>query len=221
MDKKKPIIFSDFDGSFSENDIGHRLFTHFSGGKNLPLVERWKKGLISSRDCLRAEAELIRVREKPLFAFFDQFRLRSGAAETYRAARAAGIPFYIVSDGTDIYIRYILNKFGLEEIQFFSNHGVLSGDRLLITFPADNGDCRRCGCCKGARIAEVLGRETEPREVIFIGDGLSDLCALPHADIIFARGDLLHYCRTKSIDALEYENFFDILDWLAGTGRAH
>ena len=54
--------------------------------------------------------------------------------------------------------------------------------------------------------------------MIFIGDGLSDLCAVPHADIVYARGDLLNYCREKDINAVEYGNFFDIINSLRESG---
>jgi 2-hydroxy-3-keto-5-methylthiopentenyl-1-phosphate phosphatase len=55
--------------------------------------------------------------------------------------------------------------------------------------------------------------------VVFIGDGLSDICATAHADIIFARGDFLAYCRRENLKAVEYENFFDILNYLRKTGK--
>ena len=219
MNNRKPIIFSDFDGTFTDKDIGYRLFTHFSGGLNQSLVGDWKKGLISSKDCLLKEAEMIRTALYDIHSFLDAFSLSSGAMEFYQTVKQQKIPFYIVSDGVDIYIDYVLKKHGLEGIRHFCNRGEIRDGRLIINFPYDNDGCVRCGCCKGARIRDLV-RENRPSwEVIFIGDGLSDICAVPKADIIFAKGDLLEYCRAENATAIEYENFFDILNHLKESGR--
>lgn len=211
MSRKKRFIFTDFDGSFCEKDIGHRIFRHFSDGKNSALVEEWKKGRISSRQCMLKEAELINATEEEVLSFVGQFRLSPGATELYAYAFREGIPFYIVSDGSDIYIKEILRKYNLSGIPFFSNRVRIKGGRYIIEFPRNNNGCTRCGSCKGARIAEIVGLDRSKSEVVFIGDGLSDLCALPQADIIFARGDLLDYCRVNKIPAFAYKDFYDIL----------
>lgn len=214
MSEKKPIIFSDFDGTFTEKDVGYRMFSHFSNQQNRNLVEDWKNRLISSRDCLLKEAAMLNCSLDEIYAFLDSFKLAPGAKEFYKKVKNQELPFYIVSDGIDIYIDYILNKFGLGEIKYSGNRGTVRDNRLRLEFIYDNYDCRRCGCCKGARIIDRVGKENKNWNVIFIGDGLSDICALPQSDIVFARGDLLNYCREKEINAIEYEDFFNIIDCL-------
>lgn len=222
MDSKNLIIFSDFDGTFTAKDVGNRIFTIFSGGQNRRLVDDWKKGLISSRECLAREAELIRITPEEFNSFIGDFELVSGGKELYNLSLENEIPFILVSDGLDLYIEYILKKYHLENIPFIANHGVFRNGGIKIEFPYNNDGCSRCGSCKGERIKEVVAKIMSSRkepEVIFIGDGLSDICALPQSDIIFARGDLFDYCRTHNFDAIEYHNFFDILKWLKGSGR--
>jgi 2,3-diketo-5-methylthio-1-phosphopentane phosphatase len=218
MTEKRNIIFCDFDGSFTEKDIGHRLYRTFAGDAVLEPVTKWKQGLITSRRCLLDEAALVRVTEPELFRFLDGFALREGAVEFYDDMKKRGIPFYIASDGADLYIDFVLEKFGLSEIKTFANHAYLDGDRFYMEFPYANDGCQRCGSCKGARIRETVGGDREKFRIIFIGDGLSDICALPEADVVFARSDLLHYCRENEYEAIEYESFFDILNYLKKTG---
>jgi len=215
---KNRIIFSDFDGTFCEKDVGHRLYAHFSNSENLKYVKMWKKGLLSTRDTLTREASLLNVKKNQLYQFLDQFKLRKGTRELYNFAKSSDIPFYIISDGGDIYIEYILKKYKLEEIKYFSNSVTIENNRYNIEFPYDNGDCTRCGCCKGARINEIVGDHRDRWEIIFIGDGLSDICALEYADKIFARSDLLEYCISHNIKTFEYKDFFDILNWLKTSG---
>ena len=218
MKNQRPIIFCDFDGTFAEKDIGYRIFRHFSGGANDSLVTSWKKGQITSRECLIKEAQLIKITTDELFEFVDQFQLRAGAEEFYRATIKNNIPFYILSDGINLYIDQILEKYQLAEIKYFSNRASIKNDRMTIEFPHDNYNCPRCGCCKGARIKDIVGDDRSDRQIIYIGDGLSDICAVDFADLIFARGDFLKYCHQIGKVAVEYTDFFDILEYLGNTG---
>ncbi len=217
MTDKKPIIFCDFDGTFTEKDVGYRMFKYFSKGRSDAIVKEWKKGLISSRECLHREAEMIRVTPKEIFDFLDNFTLRDGAIDFYRKVKANSIPFILVSDGIDIYIDYILNRFGLGEIRRYCNKGIFKGNKLYLEFSSDDNECKRCGSCKGVRIKEIM-ENTSDHEVIFIGDGLSDICAVPYAGRIFARGDFLKYCNLNNISAIEYRDFFDILKHVENFG---
>lgn len=162
---------------------------------------------------------MVRVTPQEFYALLEDFELRPGAVDLYRLSRIEEIPFYIVSDGTDLYIEHILKKFNLKEIPYYCNHGILEKGGLKLEFPYENNGCIRCGSCKGERIREIVGGDREGREVVFIGDGLSDICALPEADIVFARGDLLDYCRNRNVAAIEYQDFYDILKWLKDSGR--
>ncbi len=217
---KKLIIFSDFDGTFTAKDIGNRIFTHFSNGRNIPLVDDWKKGLITSRECLLKEAELVSVSPTEFYSFLEGFELSPGAIELYALAQKKNVPFIILSDGLDLYIEHILRKYNLP-IPSFSNRGYLENGGLRFEFPYDNNGCERCGSCKGERIKEFILKHNIERtqsQILYVGDGLSDICALPESDIIFARGDLLNYCHINGFSAIEYQNFFDILKWLQNAG---
>ncbi|UCD17006.1 MAG: MtnX-like HAD-IB family phosphatase [Candidatus Zixiibacteriota bacterium] len=219
MTGKNLIVFCDFDGTFTQKDVGHGMSRSFSEGEIIGLITRWKQGEITSRDCLREEAAMVRITEAEFYAFLDNCQLRQGAREFYDAVKSEGIPFYILSDGADLYINYILRRNNLTAIPYFSNRGTIRDNRFIIEFPYENDGCVRCGCCKGSRIREITGSERSQYKVVFIGDGLSDICALPEADIVFARGDLLAFCRSNRITALEYETFFDILDCLRKSGE--
>lgn len=219
IEQNRLIVFSDFDGSFVEKDIGHRLYTHFSGRKNSTLVDQWKQMKISSRECIIKEAALIKnITLEQLHDFLDQFQLQPGAGELYRELKTNKIPFFLVSDGFDLYIDYVLKKHGLNDIEIFCNRGKIVDGRLTIEFPYENYDCRRCGNCKGARIRDIRDNIGQNHRIAFIGDGLSDICAAPEADLIFARGDFLTYCLREGFKPVEYKNFFDILSYLRKLG---
>jgi len=216
--KLQPIIFCDFDGTFVKKEVSHWLFKKFTGNRNNEIVSNWKKGVISLRQCIQSEAELVSITNDQLHRFLNGFKLRTGADDFYQVMVKNNILFYLLSDGIDLYIDYILKKNELSEIKFFSNQASIKNGRLQIEFPHDNYNCERCGCCKGARIKDIIADQRNEYNIIFIGDGLSDICAIEHADYIFARGDLLKYCRSEGKVAFEYADFFDILNRLKNSG---
>ncbi len=98
------------------------------------------------------------------------------------------VPFAILSDGLDLYITAILQRLGLEDAFFAVNHGQPSPAGLQVTFPHRDTVCPQCGCCKAAF---VLALRQRCRRVLYIGDGMSDLCAAACATDVFAAGRLL------------------------------
>jgi 2-hydroxy-3-keto-5-methylthiopentenyl-1-phosphate phosphatase len=58
---------------------------------------------------------------------------------------------------------------------------------------------------------DALRRSDET--VVFIGDGYSDMCVSGYADVVFAKNQLLSYCKSSQIPCISYNAFSDILDW--------
>jgi len=77
----KPILFCDFDGTIASRDVGYNMFRHFSGGRNDALIPGWKSGELSSRDCLRLEAEMVTCTGPEFYEYLDRFTLTEGFAE--------------------------------------------------------------------------------------------------------------------------------------------
>ena len=46
--------------------------------------------------------------------------------------------------------------------------------------------------------------------VVYIGNGLSDRCPSKYADLVFAKGELLDYCREEGVESTQFQNFRDI-----------
>ena len=213
------VVFCDFDGTVTSRDVGYHLFHHFSNGRNEPLVRKWKAGTLSSRDCLQQEAALIRTTAGEVFAYLDTFELTRGFPEFEERCRLSGVPLIIASDGLDLYIEHILKRYGLSRIPVLCNIGRVRDGAVEIEFPYPLGACGRCGNCKGERIAEYRGSRAEDVEVVFIGDGLSDTCAIDQADLLFAKKDLARYCEANNIAYTTFDTFCDITRVLTEQGR--
>ncbi len=218
MKKVDTIIVADFDGTVASRDVGYNFFRHFSGGKNNELLPFWKSGEMTTRECLQREAALVTVNHNEIYPFLDNFELDPGFGDLATLCQSQNIPLSIASDGLDFYINYLLKRFSFGHIPSVSNRAVFEGVRLKIEFPYDNRECDSCGSCKAERIEDLRNVHGNGCQVVFIGDGYSDTCAVRAADIVFAKKDLKEYCDDNQLEYHDYKNFFDVTGKLTAMG---
>lgn len=210
------LVFVDFDGTVTLEDVGQRFSMLFSQGKNQRLIDQWATNRITARDCLEQECARLRFDPVKFQDFLQTQQLTPGFLEFVRRFEALAIPLYIVSDGLDLYIQKILQRFQLGHLPVFANHARIEGERVIPEFPYFEQGCGACGNCKAYHIRRL---RTTSQTVIFIGDGLSDRCALEAADLIFAKNDLLRFCKQNHIPAERFTNFFNVMRRLTGHSR--
>lgn len=211
MSRLPRVIFCDFDGTVSKRDVGYNLFRHFSNGRNEELLPDWKAGRLSTRDCLRLEAEMVHASEDEILGFVDRFELDDTFPELVSFCRDNDLPLVIVSEGMDFYIKRMLSRYNLSDLAVFSNIGHFENGGLRIEFPYTTRKCEGCGNCKAARMVEYRNKIAGPCRIIFVGDGYSDACAAREADLIFAKKDLVRYCESEQISYTEFDNFRDVI----------
>lgn len=208
---KKVAIISDFDGTISRRDVGHHFFGTFIPDRErwLELLEQWRLGVISSRECLEGEMSLVRADQEDLDTFAGNEGLDPYFKDFVDFCDRRGIDILITSDGLDYYIERLLMRFGLGYLEFNANRLVIADGALRgIEFPHFNAmDCTRCGNCKRSHL-ENLRREGY--FTVYVGNGYSDRCPAEHADVVLAKGELLDHCRAQGIAHILFENFRDV-----------
>jgi 2-hydroxy-3-keto-5-methylthiopentenyl-1-phosphate phosphatase len=207
--QKKIAILCDFDGTVAQEDVGNMLFKTFSdNGGTSAVVESWRRGEISSRECLEHEAKMARAQQNDLDDFITKRPLDPYFKDFHDFAKKRGMEVVIMSDGLDYYIESMLVKSGLGDIEFYANRLTLSGDTLKIEFPHfDLLGCQDCACCK---THHLFTYRDQGYYIIYVGDGQSDFCPCSSADLVFAKGRLLDYCRDAGVDHIEFRNFRDV-----------
>jgi 2,3-diketo-5-methylthio-1-phosphopentane phosphatase len=215
---RKPVVFSDFDGTITRLDVTDEILEKFAEPGWREVEEQWLRGDIGSKECFERQAALVRVTAKQLNALIDSIPIDPDFPEFYRILKGWRLPFYIVSDSFDYVIRRVLKRAGADgELRngrhLFSTGMRLEGGRIRALFPHSNHGCNHgCATCKPAIIRRVRKKQ---QPVIFIGDGLSDRFAVEVADVVFAKHELLAYCRARGLACRAFETFGDVQKELA------
>jgi 2,3-diketo-5-methylthio-1-phosphopentane phosphatase len=213
-------IICDFDGTIAREDVTDLLLERFAS-LEWKLVERsWQAGRLSSRECLRRQVDLLRVTRAQINAILPEITLDPAFPAFVAAAQAAGCDVHIASEGFDQVIRALLARAQVPELPIAATYLIPAGrDSWLLGFPFARDECRtHAATCKCA-VAEAASQTR--RRVVLIGDGLSDCCVAKRADLVFARGRLLEYCRAHEIEhepAADFATVLRHLGMLLGAG---
>jgi 2-hydroxy-3-keto-5-methylthiopentenyl-1-phosphate phosphatase len=130
------------------------------------------------------------------------------------------IPIEVVSDGFGYYIEAALRRLSLPPIPVITAQTTFDGSRAAIAFPNGHPDCLVCGTCKRQR---VMAHQATGRSVIFIGDGETDRYAAAHADLVFAKCDLIRLCMSEGWAFTPWNDFSELterLDAIVATWRS-
>jgi len=194
--QKKALVISDFDGTISTADVGNRVLSHFAQKSWDEIDREYVKGSIGSRMAYSKIAPLMAVNPVRLNAYVLKLaKIDPFFVKFYRLARKKGVDVKIVSDGLDFYIRAIMEKHRLGEIEFFSNTVVFGpNDSLMFNFPQSNALCGRCGTCKNKILND---HRLMYEKIIYVGNGHSDICPSRSADLVFAKEVLLRKCEEE------------------------
>ncbi len=214
-------IYCDFDGTITEKEICLKMFEHYCDNYQ-EVLEKFRSERLQIKDIWRLLTAAIppNISWQELEDFCGQYEPLPYFKEMYEFVKSKGIPFKIISDGFDIYIRRILKNVGLEEIESKSNLLVRKNNRWGVEFPGASESCPcNAGSCK--RNAIINDAKTDS-VIVYIGDGISDFCAVRHADIIFAKKNLALYCSREKLPFYPFKSFYDIqyrLESIIKTGK--
>jgi 2-hydroxy-3-keto-5-methylthiopentenyl-1-phosphate phosphatase len=207
-DSKPPLVLVDFDGTITKNDVGALLFKTFSNEESQKIVSLWLKGEINSKECLQRECELIRISRSELKKFALSQKIDGKFPAFVDLCNREKMKLVILSDGLDYYIKLILEKCGLGKLPFYSNLLRFEGKKLKPEFPYFDRGCGSCGNCKRYHLKSL---KRAGQRVVYIGDGLSDKCAVTEADFVLAKDDLRRFCEKEGIKHYPFHNFEEVI----------
>jgi len=215
----RTLVFCDFDGTATEQDAQQVIMFHFTGDAWRPINEAWTRGQVTTAQRAAVQWGLVRASAEAVRAFVvDAVTFTPGFRAFADWCRAQGHVLHILSDGFDLYIEPLLACEGLEDLPRTVNHLSLDGGAPRFRFRQQDPACDRCGNCK--RWVLERAREDHPgARIVYLGDGVSDLCPAQVADVVLARRALLERCRATGWPCHPFDDFYAVravLETLAG-----
>jgi len=208
------LVFFDFDNTISTFDILDDIIKRFSVNENWVAFEKaWEKGEIGSRRCLDGQLRSVRIARKDLFRYLSGIKIDPHFHKIYAMLKREGLKPVILSDNFSPVIKFILKNNGIGDICVFANNLKFRGSQLIPSFPYINRHCLRCAHCKKKNL---LKKGVRDKIIMYIGDGLSDICPAENSDMVFAKGRLLEHFRKKKKLCVAFRNLDDIYNYFRG-----
>ncbi|CAN5720757.1 MtnX-like HAD-IB family phosphatase [soil metagenome] len=209
-------LLVDFDGTISLEDVTDSLLIRFGRPGWDSLEAEWREGRIGSRECMAGQIALLDCSRSELDEHLSSMAIDPAFPAFVAAARAAGMPLKILSDGLDHAIEFILARHGLAGLPITANHLVEDGPRRWrLEFPHARPDCRTAsGTCKCAFTQAPMASPGE--RFVMVGDGASDFCVAGRAQVVFAKKRLLDHCLDTGLPHQPVANFDQALALLPG-----
>ncbi len=230
INKKKIIIFSDFDGTITEHDVILTIMEKFAPPGWIELKDKiLYERTITLKDGVEKLFGLIESRKKNEIIDYikEKVKLREGFIEFTDFCKKEKIEFNVLSGGLDFHIEPILENFR-DKLKIFSNKANFNSKNIKIDYEYLPENCILCGDCGFCKI-EVIEKYPKEKFIrILIGDSLTDLAASKVVDIVFARGDLIKYLekerseirdqnseeKSQIISYIPFNNFHEVKEQL-------
>lgn len=201
-------VYFDFDNTITRGDILDELLARFTVDRKwVALEEAWQKGRIGSRKCLGGQLRSVRITRKKLHEYLKKVRIDPHFKKLYRFLKRKGFHPVILSDSFSMIIREVLKNNGVKGVPVYANRMEIRKDHVIPSFPYSSGPCGGCGNCKAKHLLKK--RETGVK-IIYIGDGLSDLCAVDQSDVVFAKDALLEYMKKRKKPCVPYRDLGEV-----------
>ena len=193
-------LLIDFDGTACPFDVSEELLDEFGHGDWRALDEAVDRGELGLREAAEAQAAMLHTTREQMLAFaLDRFTLDETFPPFVAWAEARGLPLAVISDGFGFYVRPILERAGLGDVEVMTNDYV---DGALV-HPFAHPVCVGCGTCKMQ--AAVRFR---------------DRYGALYSDLVFAKKELVRICTEDGVPYLDWETFHDVRASLESTAEA-
>jgi len=217
--EKKFVVLTDWDGTITTYDSNDYMTDFLGYGKekrragNLEILS----GRVTFRDAFREMLESVNQNghtfEECKKALKENIKLDSGFKEFFGYCKSQDIPVIIVSSGMEALIRAVLSNLlgdDANDIEIISNSvDVHENGSWNIKFRHPTSGY---GHDKSQAILPYR-KLAHPPLLFYFGDGVSDLSAAKHADVLFVKeksdgeNDLATYCARESIPHVLFSDF--------------
>jgi len=203
----KTVVQCDFDGTVTFEDVSFAMLDAFARGDWRLLLHDYESGRITVGQFNREAFALVKVdRETLMGAVKDRVKMRPGLHRLVAACRRRGFRFVVISNGLDFYIKEILERLGLGDIEVFAAETTFHPGGVSVRYVGPDGSVLD----QDFKAAYVDFFVREGYRVVYIGNGASDMVPAKRCQYVFATGQLLADCQRENLDCTPFEDFNEV-----------
>ena len=191
-------VFCDFDGTITSRDSIVFLTEYFGAGTKYrtDILESIKNGRLTVTEAIERELATVRASwEEAKSALKANISVDPSFPGFVEWCRKRGYSVAVVSSGMKPVVDLFIGELG---IPCFAHSVDTSPLGWRYSREKENDK------------EVILGAAKKNGSLIYIGDGTSDVSAIPYADILFAKSYLAEYCSLHEIRFVPYDSFDDV-----------
>lgn len=211
------LLVCDFDGTITERDTLHVIVQRYgTPGVWEAIDPRLRSGEITLEQAMEEQFAGVRATPHEVSELVASATgVRPGFHELVAWARENDWAVSVLSSGFRSVIEEFLARAGLGDLPVEAHEARFDPSGTTILWSDRGGaPCELCGrrCKRHDLTRHRAGHET----VVYVGDGVSDRCAAPAADMVFARDHLAAYLDEIGTPYTPFDDFDDVRVALAG-----
>jgi 2-hydroxy-3-keto-5-methylthiopentenyl-1-phosphate phosphatase len=205
------VVQCDFDGTVTYEDVGLRILEVFADGDWKRIFGQYRRGEISVGRFNTDAFALVNNDKTTLLRFVrKEVRIRDGFLRLVEYCRKHGFRLIIVSNGLDFYIKEVISRLRLTDLEIFAARTIFTANSIN-TFYIGPDDSVLMDSFKESYAQLFLN---EGYRLIYIGNGPSDLEAARLADHVFATGSLVEQCGKHNLGCVPFDSMDKLIDEL-------
>jgi 2-hydroxy-3-keto-5-methylthiopentenyl-1-phosphate phosphatase len=202
------IVQCDFDGTITEDDVSFALLDAFAQGDWRELFQYYRENKIPVGEFnTRAFAMVKATKAELLKVARDKVRLRAGFHELVSYCRSRDFRLVIVSNGLDFYITTILKDVGLGDIEVHAAKTSFYRRGLKVQYIGPDN----IPMLSGFKDAYTRLFLEQGYQLVYVGNGPSDVPPAALAHHVFARDGMLDGCREINLKCTPFNDLNDIV----------
>lgn len=192
-------VFCDFDGTITQRDTIVFLTEELGAGPEFrsQALQEIQSGAISVYEAIGRElATVTATWPEASQRLLEEIEIDPAFPEFVEWCRSRGWPLVVVSSGIEAVLQLYLRDL---DVPLYAHPVEFSPDGWVYRRRAD---VNKESLLKAAR--------KKPGEIVYVGDGTSDVQVIPYVDRLFAKAYLADYCSKNRIVYERFQTFRDV-----------
>jgi 2-hydroxy-3-keto-5-methylthiopentenyl-1-phosphate phosphatase len=209
----KTAIQLDFDGTVTEEDISFLLLDTYVGSSWRKYLDEYSSGDITVGAFNKKVFGMLKADKKTMTDFVlssPRVKVRPGLREFADYCKNKNIKVVIVSNGLTFYIEAILEKLGINGLDIHAAENVFFPGGVKVRYLGPDGEEVDAGFKE--TYTDYLCQQGY--QVIYIGNGTSDIYPSRKAKYVCATADLLKRCKAEKLKCYPFNDFYDVIKTL-------